>query len=90
MSYLNIILFIIAIIFSTTGLILKQLSNINSTDPKDKYNPVLGWLAIVSISIASIAVIIFLINTGIDLTHPTITQTRTQGVQQISSGIPLF
>jgi hypothetical protein len=87
---INFLLLLIVIIFSSTGYILKTMSNVDSTDLKKKYNPTLFWSGIVCMSIAVICVIIYLIITGIDLTRPTITHTRTKGVQQINSGIPLF
>ena len=87
---INVVLLLIIIIFGLTGSIMITCSNLKSTDPDKIFNPNLFWVGATCTIIASIAMIIYAVRTGIDLSRPTITRVGSSNTYYINKGIDLY
>lgn len=90
----DIIIFVLFLLFAIPAGIFIGLSGVNDSDANynnnEKYSDTYFWIGLVLTIIASIFMLVFLVRTGINLSQPTITNTNIRGVQQISPGIELF
>lgn len=90
----DIIVFVLFLLFAIPGGIFIALSGINDNDSNDsndsKFSGTYFWIGLVLSIIAGIFMLVFLVRTGINLSEPTITNTNIRGVQQISPGVDLF
>ena len=90
----DIIVFVLFLLFAIPGGIFIALSGINDNESNDsndsKFSGTYFWIGLVLSIIAGIFMLVFLVRTGINLSEPTITNTNIRGVQQISPGVKLF
>ena len=90
----DLIVFVLFLLFAIPAGIFITLSGINDNDDNDsndtKFSGTYFWIGLVLSIIAAIFMLVFLFRTGINLSEPTITNTNIRGVQQISPGVDLF
>lgn len=91
----DLIVFVLFLLFAIPGGIFIALSGINDNDDSEesndtKFSGTYFWIGLVLSIIAGIFMLVFLVRTGINLSEPTITNTNIRGVQQISPGVDLF
>lgn len=91
----DLIVFVLFLLFAIPGGIFIALSGINDNDDSEesndtKFSSTYFWIGLVLSIIAGIFMLVFLVRTGINLSEPTITNTNIRGVQQISPGVDLF
>jgi uncharacterized membrane protein len=90
----DLIIFVLFLLFAIPAGIFIALSGINNNDSNDsndsKFSGTYFWIGLVLSIIAAIFMLVFLVRTGINLSEPTITNTNIRGVQQISPGVKLF
>jgi len=92
---IDLIIFVLFLLFAIPGGIFIVLSGVNDSDNSDdsndsKFSGTYFWVGLVLSIIAAIFMLVFLVRTGINLSEPTITNTNIRGVQQISPGVNLF
>lgn len=95
---IDLIIFILFLLFAIPGGIFIVLSGVNDSDNSNdsndnndsKFSGTYFWVGLVLSIIAVIFMLVFLVRTGINLSEPTITNTNIRGVQQISPGVNLF
>ena len=91
---IDLIVFVLFLLFAIPAGIFIALSGINNNDSNDsndsKFSGTYFWIGLILSIIAAIFMLVFLVRTGIDLSEPTITNTNIRGVQQISPGVKLF
>ena len=92
----DLIVFVLFLLFAIPGGIFIALSGINNSDSDSndsndsKFSGTYFWIGLVLSIIAGIFMLVFLVRTGINLSQPTITNTNIRGVQQISPGVDVF
>jgi hypothetical protein len=87
---ITLVIFVISTLIASVLLGLSGIKTDTNTSGDNKINDTLFWIGIPFAIISATSMIIFLIRTGIDLSLPTITNTKIDGVQQINPGVSLF